>query len=412
SIGRLLIFVNPNSGYMKGVKTFNEKVEPELRRKRIDYELIVTNSVDHAKKVVETREDLINFNAILILSGDGLVFEVLNGIFNRQDHWELLHVLPIGIIPSGSGNGLLSSVFASRKFPLKNPAFTNKAIELVTSDTCMAQPVNLIHAQTRDANYASFLSVGWGLMADIDVESERWRKSLGSNRFILGALIRCFNLRTYRGCLSFREHSLTDESTHTPFAVFGRTAAEKLRDCICAKPGTSRKSRESAANRENEDIWLTAHSIEGIPPIDSPLPQENWTVIEDEFVGVYAVARSHISNEGPMQPRAMMDDQRIYLSYIRKRDLPSRTSLLKMLIALEKGNHLKMDFLKWVDVSSFRLESLTSGKGKIVLDGETIGSDSIQVSYNIVILLYFWKRTKNILGINLQSLENIVPSLH
>ncbi|KAF8361696.1 sphk-1 [Pristionchus pacificus] len=381
SIGRLLIFVNPNSGYMKGVKTFKEKVEPELRKKRIDFELIITDGADHAKNIVETRDDLAEFNAILILSGDGLVFEVLNGFFNRPDHWELLHVLPIGIVPSGSGNGLLSSVFASRKFPLKNPAFMNKAIDLVTSATCLAQPVNLIHAQTRDANYAAFLSVGWGLMADIDVESERWRKSLGSNRFVVGALIRCCNLRTYRGRLSYREHTLSDDSAHSPFAVFGRTAAEKLRDCTCNKPGTSRRNRsEPATNRRNEDIWLTAHSIEGIPPIDEKIPDEGWTVIEDEFVGVYAMAASHIANDGPMQPRAMLDDERIYLSFIRKRDLPSRASLIKMLIALEKGNHLKMDFLKWVDVSSFRLESLTPGKGRIVLDGETIGADSIQVT--------------------------------
>ncbi|GMR35986.1 hypothetical protein PMAYCL1PPCAC_06181, partial [Pristionchus mayeri] len=274
SIGRLLIFVNPNSGYMKGVKTFKEKVEPELRKKHIDYELIITEGVDHAKRLVETREDLANFNAILILSGDGLVFEVLNGLFNRRDHWELLHVLPIGIIPSGSGNGLLSSVFAARKYPLKNPSFTNKAIELATSATCLAQPVNLIHAQTRDSNYAAFLSIGWGLMADIDVESERWRKPLGSNRFVLGALIRCCNLRTYRGRLSYREHTLSDDVARSTFDVFGRTAAEKLRDCTCLKPGTSRRDRaESSTTRRNEDIWLTAHSIEGIPPSTSQSPR-------------------------------------------------------------------------------------------------------------------------------------------
>lgn len=34
---------------------------------------------------------------------------------------------------------------------------------------------------------------------------------------------------------------------------------------------------------------MTAHSIEGIPPIDEKIPDEGWTVIEDEFVGVYAV---------------------------------------------------------------------------------------------------------------------------
>ncbi|ETN71960.1 hypothetical protein NECAME_19083, partial [Necator americanus] len=74
--------------------------------------------------------------------------------------------------------------------PLKNPKFTERAIEISCSPSANAQAVNLIHVQTDKSNMAAFLSVGWGLMADIDIESERWRKSLGSNRFVLGGLIR------------------------------------------------------------------------------------------------------------------------------------------------------------------------------------------------------------------------------
>lgn len=36
------------------------------------------DGADHAKNIVETRDDLAEFNAILILSGDGLVFEVFH----------------------------------------------------------------------------------------------------------------------------------------------------------------------------------------------------------------------------------------------------------------------------------------------------------------------------------------------
>ncbi|KAK6041143.1 hypothetical protein COOONC_21352, partial [Cooperia oncophora] len=67
--------------------------------------------------------------------------------------------------------------------PLRNPKFTERAIDVSCSPGAHSQP-------TVEENMASFLSVGWGLMADIDIESERWRKSLGSNRFVLGGLIR------------------------------------------------------------------------------------------------------------------------------------------------------------------------------------------------------------------------------
>lgn len=48
----------------------------------------------------------------------------------------------------------------------------------------------------------SFLSVGWGLMADIDIESERLR-ALGGQRFTIWAVHRLISLRTYRGRLSY-----------------------------------------------------------------------------------------------------------------------------------------------------------------------------------------------------------------
>lgn len=47
------------------------------------------------------------------------------------------------------------------------------------------------------------MSVGWGLLADIDIESERFRKTLGSARFTAGAVFRVARLKTYKGRVSF-----------------------------------------------------------------------------------------------------------------------------------------------------------------------------------------------------------------
>lgn len=48
----------------------------------------------------------------------------------------------------------------------------------------------------------SFLSVGWGLIADVDIESERLR-SLGHQRFAIWSIHRIISLRTYHGTLSY-----------------------------------------------------------------------------------------------------------------------------------------------------------------------------------------------------------------
>lgn len=40
----------------------------------------------------------------MTVSGDGLIHEILNGLFERVDWRESLARLPIGVIPGGSGN--------------------------------------------------------------------------------------------------------------------------------------------------------------------------------------------------------------------------------------------------------------------------------------------------------------------
>ena len=50
-----------------------------------------------------------NDNLVNLVSGDGLLHEVYNGIFERED-WRVTCKIPIGIIPAGSGNGLAYSI--------------------------------------------------------------------------------------------------------------------------------------------------------------------------------------------------------------------------------------------------------------------------------------------------------------
>jgi hypothetical protein len=44
----------------------------------------------------------------------------------------------------------------------------------------------------------SFLSISWGIVANVDIGSEKWRH-LGALRILLGAIIEIVNLKTYHG---------------------------------------------------------------------------------------------------------------------------------------------------------------------------------------------------------------------
>uniref|UniRef100_A0AC34R757 DAGKc domain-containing protein n=1 Tax=Panagrolaimus sp. JU765 TaxID=591449 RepID=A0AC34R757_9BILA len=112
--GSVLVFVNPHSGAGKGLELFAEKLRPRLLASKLCYDLLITERPNHAKDVIKTRADLFTFDAIVIVSGDGLLFEILNGLLEREDGESLLQKLAFGMCPTGSGNGLLASVFHKR----------------------------------------------------------------------------------------------------------------------------------------------------------------------------------------------------------------------------------------------------------------------------------------------------------
>lgn len=62
--------------------------------------------------------------------------------------------------------------------------------------------MDLVRVETRNQILFSFLSVGWGLLADIDIESERLR-ALGGQRFAVWGVARLIGLRTYKGKVSY-----------------------------------------------------------------------------------------------------------------------------------------------------------------------------------------------------------------
>lgn len=96
----------------------------------------------------------------------------------------------------------------------------------------------------------AFLSVGWGILADIDIESEVIRL-IGESRFTLWSLLRVAKLRTYHATVKYFE------------------------------AGGSR---------------------------------EGMKVIEGDFVSVYASCQSHIGSDIIFAPKATANDGLIHLT--------------------------------------------------------------------------------------------------
>lgn len=250
---KLLILLNPKSGSGKGREQFQKQVAPLLRQAEADYDLQITTHPQYAMEFVRSRKDLLDrYAGIVVASGDGLFYEVLNGLMERMDWRRACRELSLGIIPCGSGNGLAKSIAHHCNEPYDPKPILHATLVCVAG---RATPMDVVRVELshRDKHFVmySFLSIGWGLIADIDIESERLR-SIGAQRFTLWAIKRLITLRTYRG----RLHYLPAASKPIP----NGTSAPPNSAPAAAPPSVLRRSLPSNTNEfhdlpEDEDRY-------------------------------------------------------------------------------------------------------------------------------------------------------------
>ncbi|KAM9782979.1 sphingosine kinase 2 [Neosynchiropus ocellatus] len=270
---RLLLLVNPFSGRGQAMQWCQTHILPMIREANISYNLIQTERQNHARELI--REiSLPDWDGIIIISGDGLLHEVINGLMERPD-WERAIKTPVGILPCGSGNALAGSINHHAGFDmcLREPLLLNCCFLLCRGDV---RPMDLVSVTTSPGPSSnshpagprrlfSFLSVAWGFVSDVDIESERYR-GLGSARFTLGTLVRIASLRSYKGRLSYLPPpvvtSSPDATPPPPRRPLSRSITEGLEGFCrtpihrtCSDMGISeqRSLRRGEGEREKEE---------------------------------------------------------------------------------------------------------------------------------------------------------------
>lgn len=118
---KVLYIINPISGI--GKQKIMEKMLEKYSAKNIDYTIKYTERAKHAIEI--TKQNAKNFDAIIIVGGDGSVNEVGQALINTNTAF--------GIIPTGSGNGLARHL----KIPLniKDAILTINKFNTTTIDT-------------------------------------------------------------------------------------------------------------------------------------------------------------------------------------------------------------------------------------------------------------------------------------
>ncbi|XP_037093838.1 sphingosine kinase 1-like [Pollicipes pollicipes] len=398
----MLILINPKSGPGHALQVFRQRVLPILSESDVAHDVVVTSRAGEARQLA-AEQDLGQWSAVVIVSGDGLLYEVYNGIMSRPD-WDAWVDFPVALVPAGSGNGMAASVaHACGLLPafLQNPVLTSslglaKRLELA---------MDLMMVQTETEELVGFLSLGWGLLADIDIESERLRV-LGGARFSLWAAARVLTLRTYRGRIHYLsgqeevvrpgderrverprlERAVTIEGSSSEVVGRKRPASESVTgqgDGDAADDGVfqelmldqvptpdmqARRHRLSSARDERPPIKL------GIPSLDQP-PPDTWSCIEGEFVLVYGSLPSHISGDMHLNPGARLDDGLLHLHVIRAG--ATRAQVFQYLLGLGDGRLTELSFVEVYPVRAVRLVPETPS-GYITLDGEVVHYGPVQ----------------------------------
>lgn len=310
-----LVLVNPTSGKGSAPLIWRQCKTMLANVPGLTFEVHQTVSNREAESMASTL-DISAYSGIVIVSGDGLVHEVVNGLAARADSDTAIR-LPICHIPGGSGNGLASSVLAAcgERFGVTDAAFL--------LGKGLLQPLNLALCESQIQSRVAFLSSSWGMISDIDFESEALR-CLGGIRFTLWAVWALLRRRKYKAVFSY---------------------------------------------------WPVD---EGEPPllhrVDQPLPDaERWRVISGDFSTIWAMNVSHGSSDAIPAPDAKLNDGQWHVVVLRH---VSRVQQARFLLGLETGTHLQARGAEIISCKAFRLEPES---GRLGLDGEEISSGTIQL---------------------------------
>lgn len=331
------------------LKIWKRDTEPLLVAGNVEYTLLVTERANHAKEYM-TNEDLSGFCTCCIIGGDGLIFEVVSGIMARDDREQVFKSLPLAPIPGGSGNGLAKSILFECGETYSTKVATFVAITGVPSY------LDISTATTTSESHVSFLALSWGMIADVDINSEsmRW---MGEARFTVSGISRVISKKLYRGRLSM----LLAKPTSTSI---GDTA-------------TGGKSSSSTGSEAQEG----AAELVKLPPLTESLDAcvaedpSSWLVLEDDFVMVWVVQTSHASATMHTGPGVTLNDGIFTVTLVRGNC--SRWKLLKIMIEMETGNHFQIPEVEVYQARAYRLEPLTA-EGLYSLDGEAIEYGPVQ----------------------------------
>ncbi|KAI0065370.1 hypothetical protein BV25DRAFT_1850670 [Artomyces pyxidatus] len=341
---RFLVIINPAGGPGKANIIFKRKVEPMLRIAHCTYETIFTEYQRHAVQI-GTDIALDKYDAILVVSGDGVLHELFNGFAQHAEPRRAFKI-PIAPIPAGSGNGTSLNLIGLEEGQDVSAAALN-AIK------GRPMPVDLCSVLQNEQRSFSFMTQCVGLMADLDLGTEhlRW---MGSNRFVYGFL---------RGIITRKSY---------PFSI-----AIKALESDKAKMLDSLRALRSKSPEELFQDTATDEVVDNtLPPLryvsDDP---EGWITMDEPILYMYAGKGPFVSRDLMQFPVSMPNDGVVDVVV---QAATSRVGMLKGMDGAEHGAGYWRNSARYYKAVAYRVKPLKS-QGYLSIDGEKFPYEEFRV---------------------------------
>ena len=361
----LLLICNPVSGNAQGLRLCELIVQPMLRVANVRYELIVTETGSHAYELA-TELDPEEYSGIAVIGGDGILHEVINGLFHLckcdlHDFDSLLSRLPIGVIPTAGGNdglansmGLSNAYIATKRMIESIVDSTYRKLNLYSVERIGGHGVNSPRTPTAPPSLAATPSASstclstagspvfdfhlsnWGLLADIELSLHRDFIRFPKNfRYYLAVFRALLNHQPKVGSLNLKVHA------PLPLELAGK----------------------------------------GLPE-----PEPKIVSIQGGFSMVVVANVSHWKREAIIDPDARPDDGRLSVIVVRH---CSRWNFLRTLVAMETGSHVTLPWVSTYRCSEVVLVNETGevnicGYGEAELEPKMTKTDGLRFRSSLV----------------------------
>ncbi|RFU33125.1 hypothetical protein B7463_g3243, partial [Scytalidium lignicola] len=352
---RALVLVNPHAGKGNAVKWYYNDAEPILQAARCKIDVIITKHGGEAVDIANNM-DIDAFDIVVTCSGDGLAYEVFNGLGKRADARKALSKIAVTHIPCGSGNAMSHNLYGTN-----SPSIA--ALGIIKG---IPTPLDLISITQGDTRTLSFLSQSVGIIAECDLGTEnlRW---MGSARFTYGFLVRLFGKICYPCDLAVKV-AIEDK------ASIKEHYRKELESTV---PTSERRGNKYPFDDDSSATSTSGASSndEGLPPlkygtINDKLP-DGWELVPyDKLGNFYCGNMAYMTADTNFFPTTLPNDGLMDLICING-DI-SRLSAVSMIASVENSTLIDLDVVSYRKILAYRIIPKNQKDGYISIDGERI----------------------------------------